>query len=185
MTEWTARSAAGARALLRVAAAFAAGAVAISAYVVATVDLALDRYVERHHNINVEDWRFGPLLDVVVNLTVVTAGALAVAVPALRLAQRGGRPGIGTVAVLGTGVILIGLPLLPWSMFDPVLAYEAHVHAAQAGAYGWWYYPALAGTAVVAAACVLCAVVLGRSDRQAGGAPVPLPRLSRRRRPRG
>ncbi|WP_155371385.1 hypothetical protein [Catellatospora vulcania] len=146
----------------------------------ATVDLALDRYVDRHHNINVEGWRFGPWLDVVVNLAIVTAGALAVAVPALLLAQRGGRPGISTVAALGIGVTLIGLPLMPWLMFDPVLAYEAHVHAAQAGAYGWWYYPALAGAAVLAAACVLGAVVLGRRspDRRRRSASAPGPEAS-------
>jgi hypothetical protein len=163
MTEWTARNATGPSILLRVAAAFAVGAVAISSYVMVTLNMALDRYVDRHHNINVEGWRAGPWLDVVVNLTVVTAGAIAVTVPALRLAQRGGRARIGTVAALGIGVTLIGVPLIAWLQFDPVLAYEAHVHAAQAGAYGWWYYPTLAGTAVLAAACVLGAIVLGEA----------------------
>jgi hypothetical protein len=149
--------------LFRSAAVLAGILAGLTAYVAVTLDGALGRWVERNGGIAVVDWQLEVLIEVLAVLVALVLGGTAVAVPALRLARRGGRPGIASSIALAAGVVLIGVPPLLWWRFDAVLAYEAAKHEAQAGAYGWWYYPALTAGAALIAGCVLAAVALGRT----------------------
>ena len=77
----------------RAATVVAGTAVAMTAFVLVTLDGALDRYVSGHDNLAVVDWRAEVLVDVVAVLAAVVLGALSVAMPALRLVRRRQWPG--------------------------------------------------------------------------------------------